>query len=183
MRRTIMLGCIICQTLTRSSRRCTGHDRPNHVRLSEPHFRGVIRVLSDRGERSVEPTHRAGFTSLSLQAADQSPALPRQSSAVADVVRMSYVFNMADRAKGKILTVRISAPLERRLRSQAKARGVTPSEVVRGLLEAELLATGDEGVSLYERGKSLIGSLNDPRLPAGRASKRALQEWRPDRRG
>ena len=90
---------------------------------------------------------------------------------------------MADRTKGKILTVRISAPLERRLRSRAKARGVTPSDVVRGLLETELLAGGDEGLSLYEKGKALIGSLNDAQLPAGRDSKRALQEWRPDRRG
>ena len=90
---------------------------------------------------------------------------------------------MSGRAKGKILTVRISAPLERRLRSRAKARGITPSDVVRGLLEAELLAAGEEGQSLFERGKKLIGSLNDARLPAGRDTKRALLEWAPDRRG
>lgn len=90
---------------------------------------------------------------------------------------------MAQAPKGKILTVRISAPLERRLRSRAKARGITPSEVVRVLLEAELVGGADEGVSLYERGKALIGSLSDSRLPAGRDAKRELAKWRPDRRG
>lgn len=84
--------------------------------------------------------------------------------------------------KGKILTVRISAPLERRLRSRAKARGVTSSDVVRGLLEAELVA-GGEGRSLYERGQALIGALDDAQLPAGRDARRELRKWRPDRRG
>ena len=90
---------------------------------------------------------------------------------------------MSDRAKGKILTVRISAPLERRLRSRAKARGVTPSDVVRGLLETELLEAEDEGLSLYEKAKAMIGSLNDSKLPAGRNAKQELLKRRPDRRG
>ena len=88
---------------------------------------------------------------------------------------------MGQQLKGKILTVRIAAPLDRRLRSRAKASGVTPSDLVRRLLEAELVEAEDG--SPYENAKALIGSLDEPKLPAGRDAKRELRKLRLDRRG
>lgn len=80
------------------------------------------------------------------------------------------------------LTVRLGAPAMRKIRARARSLGVTPSRLVRDVIEREVGVTGGEA-SLYELTSTWVGSVNDSTASAGRDTREALQDWRPDRRG
>jgi hypothetical protein len=80
------------------------------------------------------------------------------------------------------LTVRLGAPAMRKVRARARALGITPSRLVRHVIEQAVGATGGEA-SLYELTSKWVGSVNSPTAPAGRDAREALRSWRPDRRG
>lgn len=79
------------------------------------------------------------------------------------------------------LTVRLGAPAMRKVRSRARALGITTSQLVRDVIEQAVSATGGEA-SLYELTRRWVGSVNSPTAPAGRDAREALRDWRPDRR-
>lgn len=80
------------------------------------------------------------------------------------------------------LTIRLSAELRRRLKREAHRKGQRPSDVARQLI-AEGLDSSAEEVSLGERTGHLLGSINSQKVVFGRAARRALRDWNPDRRG
>jgi len=80
------------------------------------------------------------------------------------------------------LTVRFGAPAMRKLRARARTLGVTPSRLVRDVIERAVGVTGGEA-SLYQLTSKWVGSVNSSTAPAGRDAREALQDWRPDRRG
>jgi hypothetical protein len=80
------------------------------------------------------------------------------------------------------LTVRLGAPAMRKIRARARALGITPSRLVRDVIEQAVGATDGEA-SLYELTNKWVGRVNSPAAPAGRDAREALQDWRPDRRG
>jgi predicted DNA-binding protein len=82
------------------------------------------------------------------------------------------------------LTVRLPVPLERRLARRAKARGTTPSSVVRSLIEQEVGLDDDERQpSALELLGDLVGVMASTRVPAARDSKKALPGLVFNRRG
>lgn len=82
--------------------------------------------------------------------------------------------------KDKVITVRLSGPAERRLRARAKALGVTPSALIRALLDAEL--GPDASGSLLDRTSAFVGAIDDRTIAPGRDARASLAEWDPDRR-
>lgn len=80
------------------------------------------------------------------------------------------------------LTVRLGAPAMRKIRARARALGVTPSRLVRDVIERAVGETGGEA-SLAQLTSKWVGSVNSPTAPAGRDARAALQDWQPDRRG
>jgi actin-like ATPase involved in cell morphogenesis len=80
------------------------------------------------------------------------------------------------------LTVRLGAPAMRTIRARARALGITPSRLVRDVIERAVGATGGEA-SLYELTGKWVGSVNSPTAPAGRDAREVLRDWQPDRRG
>ena len=80
------------------------------------------------------------------------------------------------------LTVRLGAPAMRKIRERARALGVTPSQLVRDVIENEVGVTGDEA-SLFELTAKWVGSVRSSVAPAGREAREALDGWQPDRRG
>lgn len=80
------------------------------------------------------------------------------------------------------LTVRLGAPAMRKIRARARALGITPSRLVRNVIEQAVGVTGGEA-SLYDLTVKWVGSVNSPAVPAGRDAREALQDWQPDRRG
>lgn len=80
------------------------------------------------------------------------------------------------------LTVRLGAPAMRKIRARARALGITPSRLVRNVIEQAVGATGAEA-SLYELTAKWVGSVNSPAAPAGGNAREALRDWQPDRRG
>ena len=64
----------------------------------------------------------------------------------------------------------------------SRAPAMVFQEIFRELLEKELGAVEPE-TSLLERTRRFIGSVRDRRAPAGRDARKALEDWRPDRRG
>lgn len=77
-----------------------------------------------------------------------------------------------------VLTVRLSAPLERRLAERARREKLTPSQFVRTAIEKALSSDVPEG-TLRARAGKWVGSVADRRL-AGRDAERLLAEWAPD---
>jgi hypothetical protein len=80
------------------------------------------------------------------------------------------------------LTVRLGAPAMRKVRARARALGITPSRLVRDVIEQAVGTTGGEA-SLYELTTRWVGSVNSPTTAAGRDTREALRDWQPDRRG
>lgn len=80
------------------------------------------------------------------------------------------------------LTVRLPAPAMRLIRARARERGVTPSQLVREVMEREVGATGGEA-SAYELTSKWVGSVRSSETRPGRSAREALNDWRPDRRG
>lgn len=80
------------------------------------------------------------------------------------------------------LTVRLGAPAMRKILARARTLGVTPSQLVRDVIEREVGVEGGEA-SLYQLTSEWVGSVNSARAPAGRDAREALHDWHPDRRG
>jgi hypothetical protein len=59
---------------------------------------------------------------------------------------------------------------------------MTPSQLVREVIEREVGASGGEA-SAYELTRKWVGSVRNADVPAGRDAREALQRWSPDRRG
>lgn len=81
------------------------------------------------------------------------------------------------------LTIRLSPGELRRLRARARAEGLTPSAVVRAVLERELAEPDVEGRALGERSGRWVGAIRSARAVQGRAAREATEAWSPDRRG
>ena len=79
------------------------------------------------------------------------------------------------------LTVRLPTSAAKRVRARARARGITPSDLVRAALEREIGGVEDDR-SLFERTRKWIGVVRGP-APAARDLRKALERWNPDRRG
>ena len=86
--------------------------------------------------------------------------------------------------KQAILTVRLSADAFQGLRQRARLAGVTPSELVRSLIQLDEAAMDrDQAPTLFERTKRWVGAVNSKAVgPASRA-REELENWVPDRRG
>jgi predicted DNA-binding protein len=80
------------------------------------------------------------------------------------------------------ITIRLPGPAARRIRARAKALGVTPSAIVRAALESEMGTLPDESTA-YELTQRWVGAVRSKSAPRGRDTRRALERWRPDRRG
>jgi hypothetical protein len=80
------------------------------------------------------------------------------------------------------LTVRLGAPAMRKIRARARTLGVTPSRLVRDVIERAVGVTDGEA-SLYQLTSKWVGSVNSSTASAGRDAREALQDWQPDRRG
>ncbi len=89
---------------------------------------------------------------------------------------------MAKSAMSAVLTVRVSAAAVRRLHTRAQARGVSTSALVRALLEHEAGPVEGEPSAL-ELTRQWVGAIRSRAVPAGRAARRTLTDWHPDRRG
>jgi predicted DNA-binding protein len=91
---------------------------------------------------------------------------------------------MASKRSGRILSVRVSAPLDRRLKERARRASTSESELVRVLLERGLeLEEQDLDATVGERAGKLFGLIDSPGLPRARDARKHLEQWRPDRRG
>ncbi len=91
---------------------------------------------------------------------------------------------MATPKTGRILSVRVSAPLERRLEARARAEKTTESELIRTLLEHGLDQAERESLSTAgERAGHLFGLIDEPGLPQGKDARKHLAKWKPTRRG
>jgi len=80
------------------------------------------------------------------------------------------------------LTVRLGAPAMRKIRARARTLGITPSRLVRDVIERAVGVTGGEA-SLYQLTRKWVGSVNSSTVSAGRDAREALRDWQPDRRG
>lgn len=85
-------------------------------------------------------------------------------------------------AMTQTLTIRLSGPALRRLRARARALGVSPSELVREVLEREVGVLEGEPSAL-QLTQRWIGAVRSSTVPAGREARTELDGWRPDRRG
>jgi hypothetical protein len=70
----------------------------------------------------------------------------------------------------------------RKVKARARELGVTPSRLVRDVVEREIGVTGAE-TSLYELTTRWVGSVRSSAVTPGRDARAILDDWRPDRRG
>jgi hypothetical protein len=89
---------------------------------------------------------------------------------------------MPTAALTETMTIRLPGPMMRLLRVRARAEHVTPSELVRRLLEREV-GGGQREPSALELTRRWVGSVRRRDVPAGRDARGALDDWSPDRRG
>ena len=88
------------------------------------------------------------------------------------------MYDMAKRPRlSGVLTVRVSAPLERRLNARAQRAHVTPSEFLRTALERALDNEAPAG-TLGARGGKWLGAVEDKKL-RGRDAEKLLEDWVP----
>jgi hypothetical protein len=85
-------------------------------------------------------------------------------------------------AMTQTLTIRLSGPALRNLRARARALGVSPSELVRAVLEREVGVLEGEPTA-FDLTKRWVGAIRSPTTPAGRNARDELDGWKPDRRG
>jgi hypothetical protein len=78
--------------------------------------------------------------------------------------------------------VRVGGPAFRRIKARAKALGVTPSELVRSLIEREA-GPADREPSAHAMTRRWVGSVSSKNVPKGRDARDELAGWSPDRRG
>gem|GEM_PF-5498007 len=87
------------------------------------------------------------------------------------------------RLKGT-LTIRLSMPALRQLKLRAREMQTTPSDLVRGVLEREMMpADLENGPSAYELSRKWVGKIDSRSVVPGRRARAALRDWKPDRRG
>ena len=94
---------------------------------------------------------------------------------------VSYMYDMPKAPMSAAVTVRISAAAVRRLQTRARARGVSTSALIRDLLEHETGPVEGEPSAL-ELTHRWVGAIRSRAVPRGRAIRRALADWPPDRR-
>lgn len=80
------------------------------------------------------------------------------------------------------MTLRLPGGAVRELRKRAKILGMTPSELVRKLIEKDVGVVDDE-TTAYALTKRWVGAVRSDRVTHGRDARAALEEWDPDRRG
>jgi predicted DNA-binding protein len=80
------------------------------------------------------------------------------------------------------LTIRLPGPAIRKIQAQASALGVTPSKLVRDVIERALETPGHEATA-FELTSKWVGRVRSATAPHGRDAREALQDWNPDRRG
>ncbi len=80
------------------------------------------------------------------------------------------------------MTLRLPGGAVHVLRKRAKILGMTPSELVRKLIEQDV-GVFDEETTAYALTKRWVGAVRSDRVTAGRDARAALDEWNPDRRG
>jgi len=97
---------------------------------------------------------------------------------MADTSHLSYM-----NALGASLTIRLNQRKLRRLRARARAAGMTPSAVVRAVLDRELAEPEAGGQTLGERSARWVGAIRSARAVHGRAARQATEAWNPDRPG
>jgi hypothetical protein len=78
------------------------------------------------------------------------------------------------------LTIRLPGPAVRHVRARARALGISPSELVRTVLEKEI-GVPEAEPSAFELTKRWVGAVRS-RSASGRNARRALASWNPDRR-
>ena len=79
------------------------------------------------------------------------------------------------------VTVRLPGPAMRKIRARARALGVTPSKLIRVAIEREIGGPGQEATA-GELTRKWVGKLRNVGVH-GRDARRALDNWKPDRRG
>jgi hypothetical protein len=84
---------------------------------------------------------------------------------------------------GSSLTIRLNRRQLVRLRARARAEGMTPSAVVRAVLDRELAESDVEGQTVGERSRRWVGAIRSVRAVHGCAEREATEAWDPDRRG
>jgi hypothetical protein len=89
---------------------------------------------------------------------------------------------MATGGMTRTLTIRLPGPALRRVRARARALGITPSELVRTLLEGEAGAS-DREPSALALTRRWVGAVSSRRADPGATARAALDAWDPDRRG
>ena len=80
------------------------------------------------------------------------------------------------------LTIRLPGPAVRHLRARARSMGISPSELARTVLEAQI-GVPDGEPSAFELTKRWVGAVGSRTVPRGRNARQALESWKPDRRG
>jgi hypothetical protein len=78
------------------------------------------------------------------------------------------------------LTIRLPGPAVRHLRARARALGISASQLARAVLEKEIGIPEGEA-SAFELTERWVGSVRSS--AKGRNARRALESWKPDRRG
>jgi hypothetical protein len=84
-------------------------------------------------------------------------------------------------ALSRSLTIRLSGPALRQLRARARSLGVTPSDLVRQLVERETGVPAGEPAAA-ELTSRWVGAVHSRDVVAGREARAALADWNPDRR-
>jgi hypothetical protein len=97
---------------------------------------------------------------------------------MANALHSSYMSSL-----GSSLTIRLNRRELVRLRARARAEGVTPSAVVRAVLDRELAESDVEGQTLGERSHRWVGAIRSARAVHGRTAREVTEAWDPDRRG
>jgi predicted transcriptional regulator len=82
----------------------------------------------------------------------------------------------------RTMTIRLSGPARRRVHLRARALGITPSALIRAVLEEQIGAAAAEP-GAFALTRRWIGSVRSGRVAAGREARRELDGWNPDRRG
>jgi hypothetical protein len=81
------------------------------------------------------------------------------------------------------LTIRLTSEEASRLRKRARAAGTTPSAVVRSMIDRDLGEADVDEQTLGEKSRRWVGSIRSERVARGRAARKTLASWNPDRRG
>jgi hypothetical protein len=81
------------------------------------------------------------------------------------------------------LTIRLTFEEASRLRTRARAAGTTPSAIVRSMIDRDLLGDDADERTLGEKSRRWVGAIRSAHVPAGRAARKTLESWNPDRRG